>query len=86
MALREKYVNPFTDFGFKKLFGIEPNENVLKYYRDMKNVLDTSFEDGKAKKKVEIAQKALARGYSPEEIAELTGLTIAEIEGLKTQD
>lgn len=28
-ALREKYVNPLTDFGFKKLFGSEPNKALL---------------------------------------------------------
>lgn len=27
--IREKYVNPFTDFGFKKLFGEEPNKDLL---------------------------------------------------------
>lgn len=26
---RERYVNPFTDFGFKKLFGEEPNKDLL---------------------------------------------------------
>ena len=25
----EKYINPFTDFGFKKLFGEEPNKDLL---------------------------------------------------------
>ena len=29
MALQEKYLNPFTDFGFKKLFGSEPNKDLL---------------------------------------------------------
>jgi predicted transposase/invertase (TIGR01784 family) len=29
MALQEKYLNPFTDFGFKKLFGSEPNKELL---------------------------------------------------------
>ncbi len=24
--LQDKYVNPLTDFGFKKLFGTEPNK------------------------------------------------------------
>ncbi len=28
-GLKEKYVNPFTDFGFKKLFGEEPNKELL---------------------------------------------------------
>ena len=29
MAVTEKYINPFTDFGFKKLFGTEPNKDLL---------------------------------------------------------
>jgi len=29
MALREKYINPFTDYGFKKIFGSEPNKDLL---------------------------------------------------------
>jgi predicted transposase/invertase (TIGR01784 family) len=27
--LKDKYINPFTDFGFKKLFGTEPNKDLL---------------------------------------------------------
>ncbi len=27
--LRDRYINPFTDFGFKKLFGEEPNKDLL---------------------------------------------------------
>ncbi|MEY3052209.1 MAG: hypothetical protein RLY31_1994, partial [Bacteroidota bacterium] len=29
MALQDKYINPYTDFGFKKLFGSEPNKDLL---------------------------------------------------------
>jgi predicted transposase/invertase (TIGR01784 family) len=29
MALTDKYINPFTDFGFKRLFGSEPNKDLL---------------------------------------------------------
>jgi predicted transposase/invertase (TIGR01784 family) len=29
IMLAEKYINPFTDFGFKKLFGTEPNKDLL---------------------------------------------------------
>jgi predicted transposase/invertase (TIGR01784 family) len=29
MLLKEKYINPFTDFGFKKLFGTELNKDLL---------------------------------------------------------
>jgi len=27
--LAEKYINPLTDFGFKKLWGSEPNKDLL---------------------------------------------------------
>ncbi len=27
--IREKYINPFTDYGFKRLFGEEPNKDLL---------------------------------------------------------
>ncbi|MEM9823393.1 MAG: PD-(D/E)XK nuclease family transposase, partial [Bacteroidota bacterium] len=27
--LKDKYINPLTDFGFKKLFGTEPNKILL---------------------------------------------------------
>jgi len=29
MRVKNKYLNPFTDFDFKKLFGIEPNKDIL---------------------------------------------------------
>ena len=29
MALKDRYINPLTDFGFKKLFGSEPNKDLL---------------------------------------------------------
>ena len=29
MIIKEKYINPFTDFGFKKLFGSEFNKDLL---------------------------------------------------------
>ena len=27
--MKDRYINPFTDFGFKKIFGEEPNKDVL---------------------------------------------------------
>ena len=27
--MQDKYINPFTDFGFKKLFGEEPHKELL---------------------------------------------------------
>jgi len=29
MEIKERFINPFTDFGFKKLFGSEPNKDLL---------------------------------------------------------
>jgi len=28
-SLTRRYINPLTDFGFKKLFGSEPNKELL---------------------------------------------------------
>lgn len=94
MALAAKYINPLTDFGFKKLFGEEVNkelyEESLKYYRDLKNVVDTAFEEGEVKGKIEgkmegkieIARGMKADGVSIEKISKYTGLSEEEIEKL----
>ncbi len=29
MTMKERYINPFTDFGFKKIFGAEVNKDLL---------------------------------------------------------
>jgi predicted transposase/invertase (TIGR01784 family) len=140
----EKYINPFTDYGFKKLFGEEPKfnktideletrfdkwllvirnlnrldrvpdklkerifeklfetaeiakftpdqvrsyEDSLKYYRDLKNSLDTAREEGVLEgieKGIEkVAINALKMGKSIPDIIELTGLSKEQIERLK---
>ncbi|MFK7799015.1 MAG: PD-(D/E)XK nuclease family transposase [Aureispira sp.] len=56
----------------------EAYEESLKYYRDIKNVVDTSREEGIK----EVARKMKIKGMSNIEIQELTGLTIQEIENL----
>ena len=93
MALHDKYINPFTDFGFKKLFEaaeiakFTPDEKTkyeesLKYYRDLKNVVDTSFDEGKAEGKIEIARQMKSEKEPIEMIVLFTGLTREEIENL----
>lgn len=53
MPLENRYVNPYTDFGFKKLFEAaeiakftkaeyDEYEKSLKIYRDWKNTIDTA--------------------------------------------
>jgi predicted transposase/invertase (TIGR01784 family) len=53
-------------------------ENSLKSYRDLKNVIDTAYFDGKA----EVAKKLKNKGMSIDFIVEITGLTIGEVEQL----
>lgn len=47
--LKEKYINPFTDFGFKKLFGEEPNKDLLidflnEVLKDKENIQDLTYK------------------------------------------
>lgn len=58
-------------------------EDSLKYYRDLKNSLDTAREEGKIEGKIEIATKALKKGLSIKDIVELTGLSEDEIKKIK---
>jgi predicted transposase/invertase (TIGR01784 family) len=81
---------------------VQEYENSLKYYRDLKNIVDTSFGEGKMEGKIEgkmegiiegkmegiiegkieIARSMKKKGYSNQEIAELTGLSLTAIEKL----
>ncbi|MEA3497035.1 MAG: Rpn family recombination-promoting nuclease/putative transposase [Bacteroidota bacterium] len=58
-------------------------EDSLKYYRDLKNSLDTAKEEGKIEEKKEAARIGLKEGYSIEIISKMTGLTKREINELK---
>jgi len=70
---------------------IQSYEDSLKYYRDLKNSLDTAKEEGIEegivkgieKEKVNVALKALKKGYLIEDIMELTGLSKAQLEGIE---
>jgi len=65
---------------------IQSYEDSLKYYRDLKNSLDTAKEEGVEEGKMEVARKALTKGYSIEEVIELTGLTKDQIEQIKSNE
>lgn len=68
----------------------EAYEESLKYYRDIKNVVDTSREEGLQEgmekgieqRNVEIARKMKEEGFSNEQIQKVTGLGNEEIEKL----
>jgi predicted transposase/invertase (TIGR01784 family) len=61
-------------------------EESLKYYRDLKNVVDTSYEEGKAEGKeernIEIARQMKSDGEPLDKIVRYTGLTKEDIEGI----
>ena len=88
--LKDKYIDPFTDFGFKKLFGEEYQAYIdsLNSYRDLKNCMDTAEEEGRVKgkaegeisKTIEIVKNAKVLGLSIEQIQKLTNLTKEKIE------
>lgn len=58
-------------------------EDSLKYYRDIKASLDTKFEEGMIKGKIEIAQNLLKKGFNVTDVAEFTGLSVKEIEEIQ---
>jgi predicted transposase/invertase (TIGR01784 family) len=69
-------------------------EESLKYYRDLKNVVDTSYDEGKAEglaeglaegkneRTREIAREMKRKGMDISLIADITGLPIADIASL----
>lgn len=58
-------------------------EDSLKYYRDLKNSLDTARDEGKLEGKLEVVRQALKKGWSIKDISDLTGLSENEIKALK---
>ncbi|WP_250632859.1 Rpn family recombination-promoting nuclease/putative transposase [Rhodoflexus caldus] len=63
----------------------EAYEDSLKYYRDVKNSLDTAREEGLQEGIKIVALRMLAKGFTPAEISEVTGLTASEIQKLGKQ-
>lgn len=91
--MEERYLNPHTDFGFKRL--LEPEdlktyEDSVNAYRDIVNAIKTAEKkkyaegkaEGRAEGRAEIVQKMLAKGMNTEDVAELTGLSTEEIRKL----
>ena len=94
----DKYINPHTDFGFKRLFGSEFYERDLKLYEDSMNAYrdivnairtaeKTKFAEGRAEGRAEgiaeVAKKMLDKGMSAEVVADMTGLSLDEVFKLK---
>jgi predicted transposase/invertase (TIGR01784 family) len=99
--IEEKYINHIPDKLQNKVFikafeiaeiakfdkkQLEEYEQSLKYYRDIKNVVDTSFEEGieegKKVREFEIAKELIRNGVSIEIVIKSTGLTREELNDL----
>ena len=79
MEPREKYVNVF--FTREELKSYEDSK---KFYRDIKNSMDTAFEEGKVEGKVEGKEEGKEEGLKQGlKQGELKGLKKGRIEGLK---
>ena len=57
-------------------------ESSLKVYRDLKGVVDTAFDEGKAEGILKVARRMKAKGFSTADIAETTGLSHEQINAL----
>ena len=60
-------------------------EDSLKYYRDLKNSLDTAREEGVLAGKLEVINKGVQDGLSFDLLALLTGLTVSEVEAISAR-
>ena len=86
-----KYINPYTDFGFKKLFGEEAEvanftpaqrdeyEQSRLSYLEVKEAVNTAELDGMKKKAIEIARDMKIEGFDTSTIKRLTGLSDEDI-------
>lgn len=93
----EKYPNQLREHIFEQLFEIaeiakfskeeaDAYEESLKSYRDLKNSLDTAFEEGMEKGIKEVVKNSLRAGLSIEVIASITGLGSQEIENIRDEE
>ncbi len=55
---------------------------MLSESRDLKNCLDTAFDDGKVEGKIEMAREMKQAGFPFTTIQKYTGLSINDIENL----
>ncbi len=76
---REKYINPNNEIAKFSKEEYKDYEDSLMHYRDLKNSLDTSKEEGRIEEKKEIAKRMLLDNEPIEKIKKYTGLTADEI-------
>ncbi len=88
----QKYLDNFVALNDSELAKFNKKERMayedsLKYYRDLHNSLNYAREEGEKKgiskgekrKAIDMAKKSILKGFSLEDIADVTGLSIGEI-------
>ena len=90
---RERFINPYTDFGFKKLFEqaeiARYSETERRQYEESKkvfwdnySVLKTAERKGVLKEKMETVCRLQAMGLTVEQIAQGVDISIEEVKKL----
>ena len=73
---REKYINPFTDYGFKRLFGEEPNKDLLLDFlnellkKEQGKIIDLQYLKNENLSSTELNRKAIFDLYCTNEKGE----------------
>ena len=89
VEIRERYIDPYTDFGFKKLFGTELNKDLLikesvkdywDYYSTMTTAHQKGREEGRAEERLANARSLLGNGVPVDVIVKSLCLTPDEVE------
>ena len=90
---RERFINPYTDFGFKKLFEqaeiARYSETERRQYEESKkvfwdnySVLKTAERKGVLQEKMETVRRLQAMGLTVEQIAQGVDISIEEVKKL----
>ena len=77
-----KFINPFTDIGFKRIFGQEISKPVLmegQYQDGMEKGRAEGLAEGRAEERLANARSLLANGVPMDVIVKSLGLTPEEI-------
>ncbi|MES2517472.1 MAG: hypothetical protein V4585_05165 [Bacteroidota bacterium] len=60
--------------------------DVIKYYSDFKNIIDTAFEEALVSRNIELIRNNILKGRSNEKIADMLELlSIKEVEMIRQQ-
>ncbi len=91
MAKKEKFINPFTDFGFKKLFGNEFNKELLidflnQVLGDRERILDLTYLNTENQGKTEWDRKAVFELYCENERGEKFIIELQNVSQLYFKD